>query len=162
MVKTVPPNKILSECVDVLLGGLGLTDCGVEIWEPRIAGEEVEAATRAGSRDLGVVRLHDVSWEVEEGGSCVGDGGAYAAAYGGAGSDAPAGGGEGPEIHGCVDGAVCDGAGDAGGVDEAEVVGSWGAVSQVCGEEFLAEGGFYVVEEGELLGWADGVEGAEG
>lgn len=83
----------------------------------------VRLARVDGAGDFAVVGADDGVREVEEGGARVGDAGERGG--GEVGADAVARGGEGPVAGGGVDGGVGDGGGVFGGVDVAEVVGSF-------------------------------------
>ena len=136
--KALRARRVGRRVVDVAAGHDGAVGADAErdAGQRGAAGKDVTTVRRrvGGAGHLAVVGGDDGGGEVEERGAGVGDG-VDAAAGEGAGADGVSVAGEFPEAVAGVDVYVGDGAGVLGGVDEAKVVGSRGALLQVGGED---------------------------
>ena len=122
------------------------------------AGEDVAGVVLFGAGDFGVVGFEEDVVDEKERGAGVGDGGiGLGVGDGGVGADGEGFGGELPVALGRVDAGHFHFADELGGVDGAELVGAYGLVSEVGGEEGGFQGGGDVAEEGVLLCGRDGV-----
>lgn len=110
-----------------------------------------------GARDFRVVGADDRGGQVEQSGTRVGDAVDRSRGEGTA-ADGVSVAREFPEAVGGVDIDVCDGTRVLARVNVAKVVGAWGTLLQVGGEEWLGEGSLGVAEERLLLIGADCVE----